>query len=202
MGIPPLDRPNSPKDYKVIGSRVVLRNKYKHDGTLRNPLAAENGMILKQIDIATAYLNGELKEKVFIEIPKYTANVLERIVSMETTNSSFGKKTAKMLNDIESGDKVCSLSKALYGLKQAGRCWNERIDKEVIKFGAKKSNADPCVYVKGEGKSLVMIVIYVDDIIVASQSEYEMVELGRYLLNIFEIKDFGTVAYCLGMEFV
>ena len=228
---------NRPKDYKVIGSRVVLRNKYKHDGTLdrrkarivakgfaQRPgvdfnetfapvarvgsirtiaaLAAGNGMILKQFDIATAYLNGELKEKVFMEIPKYTANVLERIVSMETTNSNLGRKAAKMLNDIESGDKVCSLSKALYGLKQAGRCWNERIDREIINFGAKKSDADPCVYVKGEGKGLILIVIYVDDIVVASQSEYEMIEFGRYLSNIFEIKDLGTMAYCLGMEFV
>lgn len=108
-----------PKDQKVIGSRLVLRNKYKQDGTIDRrkahivakefaqqlgvdfyetfaPVArigsiraiaaitAENKMILNQFDTTIAYLNGVLKEKVFIEIPEYATEAMRRTVLSET----------------------------------------------------------------------------------------------------------------------
>lgn len=194
---------NRPEDHKVIGSRIVLRNKYKHDGTLdrrkarvfakgysQKPgvdfnetfapvarfssirtiaaLAAEKGMILNQFDITTAYLNGVLKEEVFMEVPKYTIDGLKRIIISETANNYIGKIATEMLKEFNEGDKVCLLKKALYGLRQAGRCWNNKINEELIKFGAKRSTADPCVYFKGDEEKLLLIAVYVDDIIVAS----------------------------------
>lgn len=137
-----------------------------------------------------------------MEIARYTADILERIASTETTKSSLGKKAKQMLEKIKKGDKVRLLRKALYGLKQTGRCWNERIDREISKFGGKKTDADPCMYVKGEGRNMLLIAIYVDNIIFASQNESEMTEFGRYLSEIFEVKDLVAITYCLGMEFV
>lgn len=169
-----------PKDHKVIDSRVVFRNKYKHDdgtldrrkarlvakGFVQRPginfnetfalmirlssirtmaaLAAENDMRLRQFDITTAYLNGKISENIFMEIPRYTASILERIASTKTTKISLGKKAKKMLEEIKKGDKVCLLRKALYGLKQTGRCWNEKIDHEISKFGGKKTRIHGC----------------------------------------------------------
>ncbi|KAK2577750.1 hypothetical protein KPH14_012777 [Odynerus spinipes] len=106
-----------------------------------------------------------------------------------------------MLNELENGDKVCQLKKALYGLRQAERCWYERIDKELAKYGAKKSSADPCTYHKGEGDSRLLICVYVDDILVASRNREEIVNFGRYLSKVFETTDLGVAKYCLCMEF-
>lgn len=85
-----------------------------------------------------------------MEVPKYLIEALERIVSSET--SSNGKRAVKMFEKLRKGNKVCLLNKVLYGLRQAGRCWNEKIDEELLKFRAKKSVADPCVYFKGSEK--------------------------------------------------
>lgn len=225
-----------PKDQKVIGSRVVLRNKYKHDGTLdrrkarivargfaQRPgvdfnetfapvarvgsirtimaLAVENGMTVNQFDITTAYLNGTLEEKVHMEVPKYTAEALKNVIMTEPTNSDVKRKCTSMIDELDKSDRVCLLKKALYGLRQAGRCWNTRINKELLNFGAKKSTADPCVYSKGSGKNLLLISVYVDDFLVASPDRNEITKFGQYLSNIFEVTDLGTVSYCLGMEF-
>lgn len=107
-----------------------------------------------------------------------------------------------MLDEINEGNKVCLLNKALYGLRQAGRCWNNRINRELINFGAKKSTADPCLYFKGSGKSQLLIAVYVDDILVASQNKDKIATFGQHLSNAFAITDLGATKYCLGMEFV
>lgn len=57
-------------------------------------------------------------------------------------------------------------------------------------------------YIKGEGKDLLFVAIYVDDIIAASQSEHVITYFGQHLSSVFEIMDLGKVEYCLGMEFV
>ena len=224
-----------PKDQKVIGSRIVLQNKYGLDGTLirrkarlvargfaQRPgvdfyetfapvarlgsvrtmiaLAAENEMKVTQFNITTAYLYGILEENVFMEVPKYTAESLERIFRTEPRDSDVGKKAAKMLDELHGTVKVCQLKKALYGLRQAGRCWYGRIDKELANYGAKKSSADPCVYFKGEGENLILNCVYVDDILVASRSNEEIDDFGRYLSNVFDVGNLGVSKYCLGME--
>lgn len=229
-----VDRPKG--ENKIIGSRVVLRNKYKEDGTLERrkarivargfaqrpgidfdetfapvarlssirimvALAVEHDMTIQQFDVTTAYLNGELQEKVFMEVPKYTMEALEDIIELEGTNTDVGRKASRMINELQKGNKVCLLKKALYGLRQAGRCWNSKIDEVLIKFGARKSTADPCIYFKGEGENIILISIYVDDILAASRSKERIAELGQYLSRMFEIKDLGTVNHCLGIEF-
>jgi len=225
-----------PSDQKVIGSRVVLRNKYTHEGFLdrrkarvvakgytQRPgvdfnetfapvarlssvrtlvaIATSNGMKLNHFDVTTAYLNGSLEEEVFMEIPKYINHVLMKITSSETVSADIRSKSRKMLEEINLGDKVCLLKKALYGLRQAGRCWNARIDKELLRYEAKRSAADPCVYIKDSGARRLLIAVYVDDIIVASQDASKVEEFGRYLSSIFRVTDLGPIKYCLGMEF-
>ena len=73
-----------------------------------------------------------------------------------------------MLKELKEGNKVCELQRALYGLKQASREWHTKIDAVLRKFGIMVSSADPCIYYKGQGKTILMIAIYVDDMIIAS----------------------------------
>lgn len=69
------------------------------------------------------------------------------------------------------------------------------------RFGAKRSSADPCIFFKGHGQDLLIIVVYVDDILVASRDKSEIRKLKRFLTGELEIKSLGQLRYCLGIEF-
>ena len=150
-----------PENQQAIGSRFVLRNKFRSNGTLEKKkarlvargfsqrpgvdygdtfapvarigsirlvasLAARLGLELQQLDITTAYLNGNLTEDVYMEPPKHIEEVLEEIVS-SGGKSCLRSAASKTLEQLQLGDKVFLLKKALYGLRQAGRCWYERL---------------------------------------------------------------------------
>lgn len=71
-----------------------------------------------------------------------------------------------MLKDVRGPDRVCKLKKALYGLRQAARQWHTKLDNRLRNFGLIPTNADPCVYVKKEGFTFVLV--YVDDILIVT----------------------------------
>ena len=85
-------------------------------------IAAQENMYVKQYDIATAYLNGELDETVYMEVPKHFSEMLQEMIGNETDNE-IKKKAKNMLENYKQGNKVCLLKKSLYGLRQAGRSW-------------------------------------------------------------------------------
>jgi len=150
-------------------------------------LVAENNMTIHHFDVTTAFLNGKLEEEIFMEIPEYAVEALQEIVRRSPAEDVIGSKAAFMLNEIDQGDKVCLLKRALYGLRQAGRCWYTRIDDELLKFGARRSSADTCVYVKGDNEDLLIIAVYVDDVLVASRNMKQIASLEEHLRNNFEI---------------
>lgn len=226
-----------PEGRNVIGSRMVLTNKYGPDGTLSKrkarlvargfsqrpgmdfsetfapvarlgsirlaaALAANYGMSIHQIDIATAYLNGSLDEEIFMEVPENVQEVLQKIIDLEQTGSQIGNTARKMLMQLESGNRVCKLKKAIYGLKQAGRQWHSRLDEELRSLGLKASNFDPCVYHTGKGEDLLLVIVYVDDLLLLSKGQRKIQQIKDRLTNAFcSIKDLGNVEYCLGIEF-
>lgn len=100
------------------------------------------------------------------------------------------------------GDRVCLMKKALYGLKQAGRAWHKRLDQELRSLGATPSKGDPCLYLKNKNGSLLMAVVYVDDIIVMSGDLQAVVQFGADLGKRFDMKDVGELKRCLGMDFM
>ncbi|CAK9819173.1 Copia protein, partial [Anthophora quadrimaculata] len=164
-------------------------------------LAAQYDLNVHQLDVTTAYLNAVLKETVFMEVPKFTEEVLEEIIRMEQKSSEIGRKASEMLNELRGTDKVCLLKKALYGLRQAGRSWHEKLSDELQKFGLTRSSADPCVFRIEWGADILIEAIYVDDIIVASRNRVEIDNLKHYLSRIFDIRDLEEIKHCLGMEF-
>lgn len=75
-----------------------------------------------------------------------------------------------MLAKLETGNKVCDLKKSIYGLRQAGKSWHIKLNKLLLKFGAKPSNADLYVYIPDQGKHIFLIIAYVDDILASSKN--------------------------------
>ena len=120
--------------------------------TIRTVLAhaAFKGNHIHQLDVKTAFLNANLSEEIFIEIPD-------------------GHK--------EQPGKILKLNKALYGLKQSPRQWNETLHEFLISQNFQVSNADQCLYNKTVNGTLITVVIYVDDIIISSSDLEEIEEV-------------------------
>ncbi|GKF53824.1 retrovirus-related pol polyprotein from transposon TNT 1-94, partial [Tanacetum coccineum] len=104
--------------------------------------AASKNMTVYQMDVKTAFLNGELKEEVYVHKP-------EGFV------------------DPERPHHVYRLKKALYGLKQAHRAWYDTLSRFLLAQGFSKGVVDPTLFIRKIGKHTLHVQIYVDDIIFA-----------------------------------
>jgi hypothetical protein len=62
----------------------------------------------------------------------------------------------------------CRLRKSIYGLKQASRLWNLKFDETITKFGFRPNVEDNCVYAKFKNGKFIFLILYVDDILLAS----------------------------------
>jgi hypothetical protein len=94
---------------------------------------------------------------------------------------------------------VCRLKKALYGLKQAPRAWYGRIDSFLTSLGFTKSKADPNLYFKVMNDEPIILLLYVDDILLAGE-ENLITYCKKKLVVEFEMKDLGPMHYFLGLE--
>jgi len=131
---------------------------------------------VEQLDVKTAFLHGDLEEQIYMKQPE--GFVVE------------GKE-----------DHACLLKKSLYGLKQSPRQWYKRFDSFMIGHNYSRSNYDSCVYHKKllDG-TYVYLVLYVDDMVIASKSIYEINKLKTLLNNEFEMKNLGAAKKILGTE--
>jgi hypothetical protein len=139
-------------------------------------LATKYHWKLHQLDVKSAFLNGELKEEVYLTQPE-----------------GFVEKGQEHL--------VCKLKKALYGLKHAPRSWYEKIDSFFLQQGFMRSKSDPNLYTKFDEQGyIVLISLYVDDLIITGNAEKLIDEIKEQLSKVFEMKDLGELHYCLGLE--
>lgn len=138
-------------------------------------ICAEKQLMIHQMDVTTAYVQGELNDEIYMEQPLFPGS-----------ENSF--------------DEVCKLMKPLYGLKQAGRQWHLRLDGFLKSLGMKQTTADPCLYVKKEAEEMIMIVVYVDDLLISSGSVTLLDQTKRSLGKEFDIRDLGEVSNILGIN--
>lgn len=165
-------------------------------------LAVELDLEIHQLDINTAYLNGLLEEEIYMKVPDILEECLQDLKRTEESGSAIHERASKMLSDLKSGGDVCRLKRSLYGLKQAGRQWNIRLDEQLKCMGLQVSLNEPCLYYKDiDSQTKLFVLVYVDDILVASQRG-ECIELfKRELATKFELKDYGVAKFMLGIEF-
>lgn len=142
--------------------------------TIRSVLsiASSEDMHLAQFDVSTAFLYGELEETIYMKQP-------------EGYNDDSGK--------------VCLLKKSLYGLKQAPRCWNRRMENFLLKMGFKISEADPCLYIREHDNRKILLVLYVDDGLVAATNPEDLKLVISELKTEFKIVE-KKADYFLGLE--
>ncbi|KAL1221943.1 Retrovirus-related Pol polyprotein from transposon TNT 1-94 [Cardamine amara subsp. amara] len=126
-----------------------------------------------QMDVKNAFLQGELKEEVYMVTPE----------------------------GVNIGDnKVCKLKKAIYGLKQSPRAWYHKLSGCLLKNGFRRSEADHTLFTTRGENGIVAVLVYVDDIIVTGD-DVEGIKRTKGLLKAsFDIKDLGELKYFLGIE--
>jgi hypothetical protein len=93
---------------------------------------------------------------------------------------------------------VCKLDKALYGLKQAPRAWYSRLSSQLIKYGFVASKSNTSLFIYCNNNITMFMLIYVDDIIVASSSPAATDALLKVLVKAFALKDLGDISLFLG----
>ena len=100
------------------------------------------------------------------------------------------------------GDKpVCRLTKSLYGLKQAPRQWNVKLTDALSRLGFTQSHADYSLFIKRTKTSLVILLVYVDDMMITGNDFSLIQQTKEVLQDAFKMKDLGELRYFLGIEF-
>jgi hypothetical protein len=90
----------------------------------------------------------------------------------------------------------------LYGLKQSGQEWNEELDTKLSGIGFKHLYTDPCIYIRREGNSIKIITVWVDDLLLFTNSKAKMAKLKNDdLMKLFDITDLGEPNKLVGLEF-
>ena len=159
-------------DYNEIFSPVVKHTSIR----VLLSLVAHGDLELEQLDVKTAFLHGDLEEEIYMyQLEGFKVE---------------GKES-----------QVCRLRKSLYGLKQSPRQWYKRFDSFMLKQGFSRSNYDCCVYIrKLPGGDYIYLLLYVDDMLIASKSKVEIDMLKVQLGKEFETKDLGAARKILGMK--
>eukprot|EP00253_Pinus_taeda_P027343 PITA_27343 len=95
--------------------------------------------------------------------------------------------------------KVCKLVKSFYGLKQASRAWYEKLTEHLLKLNFKHYDLDDAtLFVKKVSKTIVYLVVYVDDILMRGNKESYIASIKKKLGKSFEMINLGYVHYYLG----
>ena len=131
---------------------------------------------LHQLDVLTAFLNGILKEDVYMYQPP-----------------GFAKPGQEHL--------VCKLHKALYGLKQSPRAWYARLHAALLAWGLVQSLSDPNLYFAHIGSDTVALLVYVDDILLTGSNSQLIAKLKNHLQQNFQTNDLGPLDRYLGVQF-
>ena len=138
-------------------------------------LVAHFDLELQQMDVKTAFLNGDLEEEVYMKQP-------------EGFPSSDGEQL------------VCKLKKSIYGLKQASRQWYLKFHNVISSFGFVENIMDQCIYQKVSGSKICFLVLYVDDILLATNDKGLLHEVKQFLSKNFDMKDMGEASYVIGIK--
>jgi hypothetical protein len=128
------------------------------------------------LDVLTAFLNGILKEDVYMFQPP-----------------GFLKPGFEHL--------VCKLHKSLYGLKQSPRAWYARLHAALLAWNLLQSHSDPNLYYAHIGNDTIALLVYVDDIFLTGSNPQLLTQLKSHLHQNFKTKDLGPITRYLGVQF-
>ena len=126
-------------------------------------IAAARHWHLYQLDVNNAFLHVDLDEEVYMTLPL-----------------GYGRKGES---------RVCRLLKSLYGLKQASRNWYSKLSFVLLLTGYSQSDADHSLFTWTQGSSITVVLVYVDDLLIAGNDLTIITNLKTFLADQFKLKD-------------
>ncbi|GJR80206.1 retrovirus-related pol polyprotein from transposon TNT 1-94 [Tanacetum coccineum] len=132
--------------------------------------AAHMNMIVYQMDVKTAFLNGILRKEVYVSQP-------DGFVDPNNPNH------------------VYRLKKALYRLKQDPRAWYDLLSSFLLSQGFSKGTVDPTLFISRKGKDILLVQIYVDDIIFASTTTELCDKFSEIMCSKFKMSMMGKISF-------
>jgi hypothetical protein len=136
-------------------------------------VAATLSWAIHQMDVKNAFLHGDLHEEVYMQPPPGVAT--------------------------PSGH-VCRLRRALYGLKQAPRAWFDRFASTIMAAGFIPTHHDSALFIYHSSHGRTFLLLYVYDMLIASDDEAHISSVKRQLSEMLMISDLGQLSYFLGIE--
>ncbi|GKC09162.1 retrovirus-related pol polyprotein from transposon TNT 1-94 [Tanacetum coccineum] len=137
--------------------------------------AANKNMTIYQMDVKTTFLNGKLREVVYVSQPEG-------------------------LVDQDNPSHVYKLKKELYGLKQAPHAWYDMLSSFLLSQEFSKGAVDPTLFTKKAGHDILLVQIYVDDIIFASNAPTLCNEFANIMYSKFKMSMMGKMPFFLGLQ--
>jgi len=138
-------------------------------------MTAANGWELHQMDVKTAFLNGDLDEEVYMEQP-----------------DGYVDSTCP--------DEVCRLLQALYGLRQALKMWYAKLDDFLKSQRFDNIDPDACLYLLMDDGEIIIVLVYVDDLLFVASILAAIYKIKDALHKRFQMKDLGEAKVILGLE--
>ena len=127
------------------------------------------------MDVKITFLNGDLEKQVYVDQPKGFL--------------------------VEGKDHMmCKLKKSIYQLKQVSRQWCIKFNDTITSFNFEENLVNRCIYRKINRSKIIIIVLYVDDILLATNDLGLLHNMEEYLTKNFKIKDMGETSYVIGIE--
>jgi hypothetical protein len=136
-------------------------------------MVSDKNLCIQQMDIKGAYLNGILKEDVYMRQPE-------------------GYR--------DGSDKVCRLIKTLYRLKQSGHEWNIQFDKEIQCLGFTQLLSDPCTYIQRNKRNFQIITVWVNDLLPFADTESDMQLMKAQIVSKWQVTDLGKPSKIIGIK--
>lgn len=142
-----------------------------------------------QMDVANAFLHGDLAENVYMKMPPGYTYFGSRI---EKNSPTFSLQGTPYL--------VCKLKKSIYGLKQSPRNWFHKLTTTLLSDNFLQSKADYSLFVKADDDTITICLIYVDDLLICGNNKGQIQLLKTMFSAHFHMKNLGPVRYFLGIE--
>jgi hypothetical protein len=137
--------------------------------------SVDKGFKLHQMDVKSAFLNGVLEEEVYVRQPP-------------------GFESEKY------PQRVYKLRKALYGLKQAPRAWYGRLRGFLFERGFEMGNLDQTLFLLRQGRDILIVQVYVDDIVFGSSSNSLVARFAEDMSREFDMSMMGELQFFLGLQ--